>query len=112
MVTNRARRGPLHRAFKHGGSSVLAATHALCASNEPRLDRLFAEPIVQQLMHRDRIDEAATRRLLQKAAAVRAAPKLDFVQSARWPRWTLGFAVGLLLLTGIIRQARNVRIRS
>jgi hypothetical protein len=27
-------------------------------SNETRLDQLFAEPIVQQLMHRDRIDEA------------------------------------------------------
>jgi hypothetical protein len=41
------------------------------------LDQLFAEPIVQQLMRRDRIDEATTRRLLQHMAAARAArPKL------------------------------------
>ena len=32
---------------------------------EPRLAQLFAEPIVQQLMRRDRIDEATTRRLLR-----------------------------------------------
>jgi hypothetical protein len=33
------------------------------AWGEPRLAQLLAEPIVQQLMHRDRIDEATTRRL-------------------------------------------------
>ena len=36
---------------------------------EPSLDQLFAEPIVQQLMRRDKTDEAAIRRLLQQAAA-------------------------------------------
>ena len=41
---------------------------------EPRLDQLFAEPIVQQLMHRDRIDEATIRRLLRQTAVTRAAP--------------------------------------
>ena len=41
---------------------------------EPRLDQLFAEPIVRQLMRRDRIDEATTRRLLRQAAVARAAP--------------------------------------
>jgi hypothetical protein len=35
------------------------------ALDEPRLDQLFAEPIVKQLMHRDRIDEATIRRLLR-----------------------------------------------
>ncbi len=38
-------------------------------SGEPTLDQLFAAPIVRQLMHRDGIDEAATRRLLQQMAA-------------------------------------------
>jgi hypothetical protein len=33
------------------------------ALDEPRLDQLCTEPIVQQLMHCDRIDEATTRRL-------------------------------------------------
>ena len=41
---------------------------------EPRLDQLFAEPIVRQLMRRDRIDEATTRLLLRLAAAARPAP--------------------------------------
>jgi hypothetical protein len=49
----------------------MAAKRAL---DEPRLDQLFAEPIVQQLMHRDRIDEATIRRLLRQAAVARAAP--------------------------------------
>ena len=40
-------------------------------SGEPTLDQLFADPIVRQLMHRDGIDEAATRRLLQRVAAAR-----------------------------------------
>jgi DNA-binding MarR family transcriptional regulator len=41
------------------------------ASDELTLDQLLAEPIVQQLMRRDRIDEAAIRYLLQKTAAAR-----------------------------------------
>jgi MarR family transcriptional regulator for hemolysin len=40
---------------------------------EPTLDQLLAEPIVRQLMRRDRIDEATLRHLLQKAAAARSA---------------------------------------
>jgi hypothetical protein len=38
--------------------------------DEPRLDQLFTEPIVQQLMHRDRIDEATTRRLLRTSGSM------------------------------------------
>ena len=105
-MTGRAQRGPVRSGFKQRGSLNLAAMRAPRAPNEPRLDQLFAEPIVQQLMHRDRIDEAVTRRLLQKTAAVRAAPKIDFVPP--WSGWVLAFAVGLLLLIGI-RHARNVR---
>jgi MarR family transcriptional regulator, transcriptional regulator for hemolysin len=42
-------------------------------SGEPSLDQLLAEPIVQQLMHRDHTDEAAIRRLLQQIAAAPSA---------------------------------------
>ena len=45
-------------------------------SNELTLDQLLAEPIVRQVMHRDRIEEAATRQLLQQAAVARPASKL------------------------------------
>jgi plasmid replication initiation protein len=48
---------------------------------EPMLDRLFAEPIVQQLMRRDRTDEATIRRMFQWAATNRAARELRFTQS-------------------------------
>jgi hypothetical protein len=110
-MTGRLRRGPVRGAFTQSGSSALAAMLAACASDEPRLDQLFAEPIVQQLMHRDRIDEAATRRLLQQVAAVRASPKLDFARSALWPGWILAVGVGLLLLIGL-RGARDAAIRT
>lgn len=36
---------------------------------EPTLDQIFAEPIVQQLMQRDEIDEATIRHLLQETEA-------------------------------------------
>ena len=39
-------------------AAALRAIAGKRALNETRLDQLFAEPIVQQLMHRDRIDEA------------------------------------------------------
>jgi hypothetical protein len=42
-------------------------------SDEPTLDQLLAEPIVQQLMHRDRIEAATIRHLLQEAASARRA---------------------------------------
>jgi hypothetical protein len=47
------------------GCAALRAMIAKRAWDEPRVDQLLAEPIVQQLMHRDRIDEATTRRLLR-----------------------------------------------
>jgi len=40
---------------------------------ELTLEQLLAEPIVQQLMRRDRIDEATIRDLLRQTAAARAA---------------------------------------
>jgi hypothetical protein len=49
----------------------LGAAPGCPRSNEPTLDQLLAEPIVQQLMRRDRINEATIRRLLQETAAAR-----------------------------------------
>jgi DNA-binding MarR family transcriptional regulator len=53
-----------------GGEDWCAAS-AGSASEELTLDQLLGEPIVQQLMRRDRIDEADIRYLLKKAAAAR-----------------------------------------
>jgi hypothetical protein len=61
-------------ALGRGGHAI---SGAIVTPDEPTLDQLFAEPIVQQLMIRDRIDEATTRNLLQQAAAV---PKLGSVR--------------------------------
>jgi MarR family transcriptional regulator for hemolysin len=44
--------------------------------SELTLDQLLAEPIVRQVMHRDRIEEAATRQLLQQVARARPKAKL------------------------------------
>jgi MarR family transcriptional regulator for hemolysin len=66
-MTGRARRG-----------AERGPVSARPPSGEPSLDQLLAEPIIQQLMRRDRTDEAATRRLLQHiAAAQSAAPATD-----------------------------------
>ena len=46
-----------------------AISGAIVTRDEPTIDQLFGEPIVQQLMMRDGIDEATTRNLLQKTAA-------------------------------------------
>jgi hypothetical protein len=80
----------------------MAAWRAL---DEPRLDQLFAEPIVQQLMHRDRIDEAATRRLLRQAAVARAAP------SAPRAEGLLALSMWSPLLAGI-RYAWDIAVRT
>jgi hypothetical protein len=59
------------------------------ASDEPTLDQLLGEPIVQQLMRRDGIDGATIRQLLQKTASARLAsraeddPKADCSTTAR-----------------------------
>jgi hypothetical protein len=45
--------------------------------DEPTLDQLLAEPIVQQLMRRDSIDEATIRQLLQKTASARLASRAE-----------------------------------
>jgi hypothetical protein len=47
----------------------LSAAPARASSIAPTLDQLLAEPIVQQLMRRDRIDEATIRHLVQSGSA-------------------------------------------
>jgi hypothetical protein len=76
-----------------------------CALDEPRLDQLFAEPIVQQLMHRDRIDEATIRRLLRQAAVARAAPSPPEAETL------LALVMGSPLLAGI-RYAWDIGVRT
>jgi MarR family transcriptional regulator for hemolysin len=52
------------------------------AFDEPTLDQLLAEPIVQQLMHRDRTDETTIRSLLHEIAVARPAlPPLDHLNA-------------------------------
>jgi hypothetical protein len=55
-------------------AAALRAIAGKRALDETRLDQLFAESIVQQLVYRDRIVEAKTHRLLRQAAVARAAP--------------------------------------
>ena len=62
-MTRRVRRGAAWAALPPGPA-------------EPTLDQLLAEPMVQQLMRRDGIDESTTRRFLQQAALARAARNL------------------------------------
>jgi hypothetical protein len=50
-----------------------APTRPLC--DEPTLDQLLAEPIVQQLMRGDRVDESTIRGLVQVVAATRPATR-------------------------------------
>lgn len=42
-------------------------------AGEPTLDQLLAEPIIQQLMHRDRIDEKAIRNVIRRATNAHVA---------------------------------------
>ncbi len=67
-------------------SAGLGAVPDRPRSNEPTLDQLLAEPIVQQLMRRDGIDEATIRHLLQETAAARPAMRTDDDLAADDPR--------------------------
>jgi hypothetical protein len=53
--------------------ALLGVATTSSPSDEPTLDQLLAEPIVQQLMRRDSIDEATIRHLLQETASARLA---------------------------------------
>ena len=86
------------------GRAALRAIAGKCALEEPRLDQLFAEPIVKQLMRRDRIDEATTRRVAaggrRSSTAVCAAGR-GLLALSMWPP----------LLAGI-RDARDIAVRT
>jgi hypothetical protein len=88
MTTPGMGRGAVRRVSMRHGGAALRAMAVKRALDEPRLDQLFAEPIVQQLMHRDRIDESTTR-LLRQSAVARSAPRTEGVPA---------LAIGLLLL--------------
>jgi DNA-binding MarR family transcriptional regulator len=65
---------------------------------EPTIDQLFAEPIVQQLMRRDRTDEATIRHLLQQTAAGRPKSDSEVLESGE-----ANFAVRFLHKTAQLR---------
>jgi MarR family transcriptional regulator for hemolysin len=77
MMTGWARHGTDRDTSTPDGSAALSAASARPPSDEPTLDQLLAEPIVQQLMRRDQTDEATTRRLLRQAAAARPASRAN-----------------------------------
>ena len=81
-MTNRPPDGAVTRESTRSNYAALQAAAVPSASDEPTLDQLFAEPIVRQLMRRDKIDEDTTRRLFQRASAARAAPRRRFSRSA------------------------------
>lgn len=87
------------------GRAALRAMAGRRALDQPRLDQLFAEPIVKQLMHRDRIDEATIRRLLRQAAVARAAPSVPRAERL------LALVMRSPLLAGI-RYAWDIALRS
>src|ERR1700720_101844 len=73
----RARRNPGQDTSPRDGGGALGAASARPPSDEPTLDQLFAEPIVQRLMRRDQTDEASIRRLLQATAAAQPASQAE-----------------------------------
>jgi hypothetical protein len=87
------------------GCAALSAIAGKRALEQPSLDQLFAEPIVKQLMDRDRIDEATIRRLLRQTAVARATP------SALRAERLLAIVMGSPLLAGI-RYAWDIAVRT
>ena len=69
---------PISAQAKPDGAAALRAASARLPSDEPTLDQLLAEPIVQQLMRRDRTDEAAIRRLVQETATAWLATQAQY----------------------------------
>jgi len=69
--------------------TLLSAAPTRSAFDEPTLDQLLAEPIVQQLMRRDRIDATTVRHLLQAIASARRASsdEDDLNAEILWPAW-------------------------
>lgn len=78
-MTDRARRRASRDTSmpREGGASGMASTWPM--SDEPTLDQLLAEPIVQLLMRRDRTDEATIRHLLRRTAPKQVKNGVDTV---------------------------------
>ena len=76
-MTGRARHGT-GRVHLPDGSVAPDVASSRRPFDEPTLDQLLAEPIVQELMHRDRTDEASIRQLLDQAAAARLALRENY----------------------------------
>jgi MarR family transcriptional regulator for hemolysin len=72
-MTRTSRRSASRATLSGDGSAKLGGTAVRCARGMLTLDELLAEPMVQQLMCRDRTDEAAVRRLWEHVAANRPA---------------------------------------
>ena len=94
--------GAVRRVSMRSGHAALRAIAGKRTVQEPRLDQLFAEPIVKQLMRRDRIDEATIRHLLRQAAVARAVPRVEGL---------LALVMGLPLPAGI-RYAWDIAVRT
>jgi MarR family transcriptional regulator for hemolysin len=77
-VTSRERYGAALDTSMRGSSGALGAASLQL---EPTLDQLLAEPMVQQLMLRDGIDEVRTRLLLRQIAAARRVTEPQCLQS-------------------------------
>jgi MarR family transcriptional regulator for hemolysin len=73
VMTDGAQNGGVQRAPTPRCRAAPGAASARPPSNEPTLDQLLAEPIVQQLMRRDQTDEATIRHVILETAAARAA---------------------------------------
>jgi hypothetical protein len=71
-MTGRARRSA-GRVHPPDGSVAPDGASSRRPFDEPTVDQLLTEPIVQQLMRRDRTDEASIRQLVDQAAAARLA---------------------------------------
>jgi MarR family transcriptional regulator, transcriptional regulator for hemolysin len=78
QMTDRVRRRP-DRNYEPDGGAAPDASSALRRSDEPTLDQLLAEPIVQLLMHCDRTNEVTIRDLLHQASA--AGPASQAIES-------------------------------
>jgi MarR family transcriptional regulator, transcriptional regulator for hemolysin len=72
-MTRASRRSAARPTLTLDGSANLGWAAARCAPGMLTLDELLAEPMVQQLMYRDRTDEPAVRQLWEHVAASRPA---------------------------------------
>jgi MarR family transcriptional regulator, transcriptional regulator for hemolysin len=72
-MTRLSRRGAARATLTRDARGILGGATARCSPGMLTLDELLAEPMVQQLMCRDRTDEVAVRRLWEHVAASRPA---------------------------------------